>query len=886
MSSTRHLPRGTVTFLFTDIEGSTRMVQALGADWAATLDVHSSILRDGIEGCGGVVVGTEGDSFFAVFETSEAAVQSAVSAQRELTANDWPATAPRVRMGLHIGMGTLGGSDYIGLDVHRAARIANAAHGGQIVASEATVLDVEPRLPEGVWVLDLGKHMLRDLLDPETIFQVQAQDLPDEFPPLRTLDVIPNNLPAQVTTFVGREKEIRQAIELLGRVRLLTLTGPGGTGKSRLALQVAAELSHRFEDGVFFVALSPVSDVDVVPSTILNALGLSASTADLSPNERLLDAVAGRNMLMILDNFEHLLTAAPVVSSMLRASPRSQFIVTSRAPLRIFGEQEMPIPPLGEPTRGSVQSALESESVQLLIDRARAVSPDFVVDESNVEYVTELVTRLDGLPLAIELASARLRHFPLETIVQRLDAKMLASGAVDLPERQQTIERMISWSHDLLDPAVKTLFARMGVFAGGGRIEEIEEVCAGGLGVDVLSGVSELVEQSLLTRRSRPSGERFRMLHVIREFALNRLGESGEESVVRLGHLRVYTELAERAASEILGPHRHEWLDALEAEHDNVRTALDWALDHRHVDAALRLSAAMWRFWQGRGHLYEGEARLEEALELAGGDDQLRAKAIEALGGIHWWRGDLESSVRRYDEALAMQREMGDRGEIANALYNYALARAMADGSQSAVADLMDEALVIFREMEDDDGIANVLWGIGNGAIQDDDLDKAEEALHEASSAYRRANNLFGESWALFELAEVDRRRGRIGEAWRHVSGALEIFRRSRDVTGVVMASGQAASIALLAGDRHRAYRLIGAVDALVETSGAELVGIEFNVVDGLERETVAQLDGGERLAYEEGKAMTYEDTLNYALAGPVDATSDDSYETSGGHRG
>ena len=850
------------------------MVQALGDAWAATLDVHSAILSEEIEQRGGLVIGTEGDSFFAVFETSTAAVKAAIAAQRRLRSSEWPADVPNVRMGLHLGTGTLGGSDYIGLDVHRAARIANAAHGGQVVASEPTVLDFERSLPDDVWVVDLGKHTLRDLLEPETIFQIQAADLPDEFPPLRTLDVVPNNLPAQLTTFIGRESEIRQAIELLGRVRLLTLTGPGGTGKSRLALQVAAELSHRFEDGVFFVPLSPVSDVDVVPSAVLKALGLSASTADLNPSDRLRDAVANKNMLMVLDNFEHILPAAALVSSMLRHSQRSRFIVTSRAPLRVFGEQEMQIPPLGEPGRRSVDEAVEAESVQLLTDRARAIDPDFVVDESNVEDVTELVTRLDGLPLAIELASARLRHFPLKTIVERLNAKMLSSGPVDLPERQRTITNTIAWSHDLLAPPVKGLFARMGVFAGGARLQEIEAVGDSVPGVDVLGGLSDLVEQNLVTRRSALNDERFRLLHVIREFALERLSESGEEQEVRLHHLRVYTELAERAASEILGPDRHEWLDVLESEHDNVRFALDWAIDTHQTDAAFRLSTAMWRFWQGRGHLFEGEARLEEVLGASGGDDHLRAKAIEALGGIHWWRGDLASSVRRYGEALDMMRALEDRAEIANALYNYSLARSMADGSPAEVGHLMDEALQTYRELEDDNGIANALWGIGNGAIQDEDLDRAEVALREAADMYKKADNLFGESWSLFELAEVEKRRGRIERAWDHVSAALAIFGRSRDVSGVVMGCGQAASIALVAGDSRRAYRLLGAVDALVESSGAELVGIEFNIVDGLDRESIARLEGADRLAYEEGHRMTYDEALAYAIEGPVDQTS------------
>lgn len=867
------MPAGTVTFLFTDIEGSTRLVQDLGPRWPAVLEQHTSILSSVIDRHHGIRLRTEGDSVFAVFELAYDAVIAATDAQRELASADWPdGTVMRVRMGVHTGVGTPGAENYVGLDVHRAARIADAAHGGQIVTSEQTAILVERVLPDGLTLHDLGKHRLKDLRDPETIFQVEVAGLPKEFPALRTLDAIPNNLPEQLTPFFGRRSEIEAALRLMERARVVTLTGPGGTGKTRLSLQIAAEMADRFSDGVFFVPLAPVSDSSIVPSVILNVLGLSASSGDTTPEERLLDAMASKSLLMVLDNFEQILDAAGFVSELVRASPRSQFLVSSRAPLRITGEQEMPVPPLDVPMGESVSEALDSEAVQLFEDRARLVRPDFRVDESNLAEVIEIVERLDGLPLAIELVSSRLRHYSLTTILDRLDTRMLSSGAIDLPERQRTIENAIGWSYDLLSPELQTLFSRLAVFAGGARLGQIEDLCVEWqLEVDLLQGLGELVDHSLLSSVEGLDGDRFRMLHVIREFASERLAESGHEVATRRAHLVLFTELAEAAAKLILGHERAHWLNVLEEEHANLRAAIEWGLEHREVDLTLRLTAAMWRFWQTRGHLHEGEKRLESALQLDGGDPMLRAKAVEALGGIFWWRGSIDECVVRYDQALAMQRELGDRGEIANALYNYALALGTQQQTMDQARVLLLEARGIYESIQDDEGLGNVAWGLGNSQLQDGDYEPAVDYLKEAADAYRRAGNEFGLSWSLFELADVGRRLGDLDEAWSYILGAIEIFKRSRDVSGIVLASASAAAIAFASGDSLRAYRLSGAVATLTEESGTDLVGQAFNLVEGLEPETLNKLKGRDRDAFREGLSMTYDETVSYAMSGPVD---------------
>lgn len=866
-------PSGDVTFLFTDIEGSTRLVQDLGEEWPETLAAHSSVLADAIERFRGVTVRTEGDSFFAVFAEAGDAVAAAVLAQRELASRDWPRPL-RVRMGLHTGVGQLGGDDYVGLDVHRAARIADAAHGGQLVASEATVILVDRRLPPGVTIRDLGKFRLKDLSNPEPIFQLDVDGLQRDFPALRSLDVIPNNLPEQMTPFFGRRAEIDNIIGLLEKSRVLTLTGPGGTGKTRLALQVAAEVSHRYPDGVFFAGLSPVSDVDVVPSVILESMGFSA-TGDESPTERLQAELGAKRLLVILDNFEHLLPAAKLVATMVRASPRSQFLVTSRAPLRIVGEQEASVPPLDLPKGRTLDQTLAAESVQLFVDRAQSIRPDFTVDETNADDVVSLIERLDGLPLAIELVTPRLRQFSVGAILERLDSRMLAGGSVDLPERQRTIEAAIAWSHDLLDPPVRSLFARMSVFSGGARIDELEAFFAAiDAEIDLLGGLGELIDQSLVARIQGASGERYRMLHVIREFATSRLVEMDAAHESHSMHLDLYTSVAKEAERNILGADRLRWLDVLEAEHDNVRTALEWGIASGQVSRVLELSAAMWRFWQARGHLFEGAARLEAALALPSVEPVepvVQVGALEALGGVNWWRGHIDVAVEFYAKALEIRSDLGDRAELANAMYNYALARATADLSLEVAEPILREALEIFAELGDANGMANIYWGLAQARIALGDHEEVEELMAQAVAGYRTSKNEFGLAWASHELGMFEYRKGRTAEAWGHFRAALELLHRANDVSGIALAMYGVAAVAHGFGDDQRAYRLYGALEAIVAKSGANLVGISANLLGDFTKETIEALTGSDKDVYNAGKRMSLEEATAYALAGPID---------------
>ena len=762
------------------------------------------------------------------------------------------------------------------MDVHRAARIADAAHGGQLVLSEPTMILVERQLPPEVSLRDLGKHRLKDLSEPEAIFQVVSEGLQTEFPLLRTLDAIPNNLPRLLTSFVGREKELAEAIRLLGTARVLTFTGPGGTGKTRLSLQVAAELADGFPDGVFFVELAPVTSVDIVPSRILESLGVQASTRDEAPAVHLLSHLADKGYLIVLDNFEQLLDAAPVVADMVRASSRTKVLVTSRAPLRISGEQEMPIPPLGlvEPGETSGLDVVESEAVRLFADRAMSVLPDFRITEQNVSVVAELVRRLDGLPLAIELVASRLRLLPVEQILDRLDARMLSSGSVDLPERQRTIHGAISWSHDLLAESERKLFARFSVFAGGARLEEVEVVCGPSdeLGDDLINALSVLVDHSLIRRVDSEGHPRLRMLHVIREYASERLGESGEADELCRRHADAYATYTESVAPELLRKHRRTWLDLLEQDHDNIRIALDWAVRRREPDLALRIAAASWRLWQARGHLHEARRRLDEVLALEGGQARERAKAMEALGGILWWLSDLEGAGAVYAETLQLQRELGDPREIANALYNYALAKVYTAGDPEEAPRALDEAESIYRDLADVGGLGDVEWARGTHAAHTEaEIPAAIEHMKQSIVHYREAGNEFGMGWGLHQVGDMARRIGDYEQAWENVAQGLVLFAGHRDFSAVVLLLAVAAAIARELGDWERGLRLAGAFHGLRLTSGTEIVEAETNRIEGYEFETLEALTGEAAIPYREGRAMNIDQAVAYALEGPID---------------
>jgi predicted ATPase/class 3 adenylate cyclase len=640
------LPTGTVTFLFTDIEGSTRHAQALADHWPAVLERHGQLLTEAVNAEAGLVFGTEGDAVFAVFPTAPRAVAAAAAAQRALLAESWPADdGPiRVRMGIHAGEGVLSGDDYVGIDLHRVARIANAGHGGQVLLSASARMLAEPSLPDGVGLRDLGEFHLKDLSRPERLAMLVVEGLPDEFPPLRTLDAVPNNLPMQLTTFLGRKRELEEAAALLETARLLTLTGPGGTGKTRLSLQLAADATERFRDGVYFVPLGPIGEPALVLPTISQALGIP-DPGGSGALDRLAEQLAGKQVLLVLDNFEQVQAAAHDIGELLTKLPEARVLATSRSPLRVYGEQEYPVPPLELPdaTMADPESLSHFASVALFVERAMAVRPDFAVDASNAPAIAQICVSLDGLPLAIELAAARVRVLTPQAILSRLGDRLsiLAGGASNLPERQKTLRGAIDWSFDLLETADRILFARMAVFAGGADLAAVEQVALAdwpadaGAMPDALDGVTSLLDKSLLRQAVTAQGEpRFQMLGTIRAYALERLAELDPAGAVRRRHAEYYLQFAAAHASNVFGGGQREALDAYEREHDNLRAAMTFAIEAPDPTMAMRLLSACWRFWQMRGYLAEAHEKAERVVALSGGEAADRLQALDAAGGI------------------------------------------------------------------------------------------------------------------------------------------------------------------------------------------------------------------------------------------------------------
>ncbi len=875
-TTTGSLPTGTVTFLFTDIEGSTRLLQRLGERYGEVLEQHRRLIRSACEEAEGRIFGSEGDALFAVFRSATKAVAAAANSQRALAAQPWPdGEAVKVRMGIHTGEASLIGGDYVGLDLHRAARITAAGHGGQVLLSGSTRALAEQGLPLDVEIRDLGERRLKDLSRPERIFQLVIPDLPADFPILRTLDATPNNLPTQLTSFVGRSREVADARRLLAGSRLLTLTGPGGTGKTRLSLQIGAEEIEAFPDGVFFVPLAAVTDPVLVPSAIAEALGVKEA-GRRSALETLLEHLRDRRMLLILDNFEQIVVAAPTVGELLRASPALKTIVTSRAILHVYGEQELPVPPLGLPPIEYLpppERLSQFEAVKLFIERAMAVRPDFAVTNENAPAVAQICARLDGLPLAIELAAARIRLLTPQAILSRLEHRLslLASGMRDLPARQQTLRGAIDWSHDLLDAPGRRLFARASVFVGGFELEQAETVCgpADELKVDVFDGVAALVDQSLLRREDAGEEPRFLMLETIREYASERLSESSEAEAIRYRHASVYLELAERAQPDLLRADQRLWLDRLERDNGNLRAALGWAIESDAAETACRIGFALWRFWQIRGHLREGRDWLERVLKLPHSADhpRQRAKALEGAGGVAYWQNDFSAAEAYYTEALDLHRQLGERAEIANALYNLSFAYQVPQKDLALARSLLEESLALYRELRDSAGMAKVSWALSSGALAEEDLDGALRYNREALAIFRELDDRFSIGWALHSHGIITMKLSDLKASRAALEEGIRLFAQAGDVSGVTVLLDDFSALAVAGGELERAACLSGAAAALQTTSGTDLAGL-IATLYGQPRPEGSQLtEESIGRAWAKGQSMSIEQAVSYALA-------------------
>lgn len=899
------LPSGTVTFVFTDIEGSTKLAHELGTDrWRDVLAQHARIVRGAAAASEGVEVRTEGDSFFLAFRTARQAVAAAAAAQRGLAAQAWAHGATvRVRIGMHTGEDARpgeadSGADYIGYDVHRAARVAATGHGGQIVISSTTRLLLGDTLPGGVALRDLGEHRLKDMSQPDRLFQVVVEGLPDAFPELRTLERAPNNLPVQLTSFVGRRRELAEARALLDRTRLLTLVGPGGTGKSRLSLELAAQAMEGFPDGVWFVRLAPVSDPALVASTMAHTLGLVVPPAR-TPLEHLIDHLRRKKVLLVIDNFEQVVAAAPDVGAILGECPGVRAVVSTRIVLRLSGEQEYPVPPLTLPDPNDVPDVEElarAEAIQLFVERARAARPLFALTSDNARAVVGIVAHLDGLPLAIELAAARIKVLPPQAILERLASGLgvLQSGARDLPARQQTLRGAIAWSYDLLDAGLRRLFQRFSVFRGGAGLEQVERVCgpAEEIERDVLDGVAELVDQSLLRRVESGDEPRFLMLETIREFAHEKLSESGEGPAVELRHAQAYVALAEGYQPDLFGPRQKVLLDALEVEQGNLRAAIDicavagcadgtsctcgpaeHVADDARVDLGLRLAGALWRFWQMRGHLHEGRERVGRVLSMPGAETHRAAylRALEASGGISYWMGDLPATEATYSKRLELARATGDALAIANALYDLSFVYVLPGRVVEKGDVLLQEAIGLFRAAGDRAGVAKTLWALSASYISRGEWQRSADVVPEVIATFRELGNRFGLGWALHNLGILKVRLGSYAEARAALAEGIGIFRQAGDLSGIVLYLHDFAELAAAQGQEDRSLRLFGAARTVQQATGAQLADVwrDENTPFAVElRGLLQRAEPARREALEaEGAALSRDDAIAFALA-------------------
>jgi predicted ATPase/class 3 adenylate cyclase len=878
-------PTGTVTFLFTDVEGSTKLWERYPEAMQATMARHDEVLREVMDSSGGYVFKTVGDAFCVAFSSASHALEAALAAQRALLSEEREKTGPlRVRMALHTGSADERGGDYFGPPVNRVARLLSAGHGGQVLLSSATQELVRDALPEGARLRDLGERRLKDLFRPERVFQLLALELPTSFPPLKTLDTRMNNLPAQPTPLVGRERDLGKVCDLLRGegVRLLTLTGPGGIGKTRLGLQVAAELLDEFEDGVFFVALAPITDPSLVASAIAEPLGV-VEAGDQSLEEGLKGYLRGKELLLLLDNFEQVLGAAPLVGELLSVCPKLKVLATSRSVLRVYGEQEYPVPPLELPRPGRlppIDRLSQYEAVRLFIERAKAARPDFSVTNENAPAVAEICARLDGLPLAIELAAARIKLLPPRAMLERLGSRMklVTGGARNLPERQRTLRSTIEWSHALLEEGERVLFARLSVFAGGRTLKAIEAICdsRGDLPVDALDGVSSLQDKSLLRQEEGPEGEaRFVMLETIHEYARERLQESGEAEEIRRLHAEYFLRLAEEAEPELSGTDQLACLERLEVEHDNMRAALAWSLE-KEPETALRLAGALARFWEMRSYLSEGSRWLEAALRQSGRaeaatdvatDVATRAKLLSEAGTFAWHRGDYDRATELHGEALELYRELGDDSGVAFALICLGTQR-LENSDYERAAPLYEAALAISRRIGHRPNIAMAIRSLAEVARQKGEYERAKTLGMECLSLYQEMTDQFNIATTVGWLGLLTVWSGNEHDS---AEGFLkESLALNREIGnwdyGVYCMEGFAG----LAGARRqgaRAARLWGAAEALRESIGAPPTPEARRYYERSMAAARAQLgEAAWEAAFAEGMAMSPEEAAEYAL--------------------
>jgi predicted ATPase/class 3 adenylate cyclase len=851
-------PTGTVTFLFTDVEGSTRQASADAAAWSVALARHKDIVRAAVSDEDGFVFQVIGDACFAAFPTAGRAVAAALSAQRMLRAEQWPAARVTLRMGLHTGPAEWQNDDYEGyLTLVRTQRLMGVGHGGQVLLSRAAADLAMSELPSDVALRDLGEHWLKDLPNSEHLFQLVAPDLPADFPPLRSHGAERSNLPAQLTSFIGRERELAELRALLSSNRLLTLTGPGGTGKTRLALQLATEVLETFGAGAWLVELGSVFDPELVPQTVAATLGVREQPGR-TVLDSLRDYVRNKDMLLILDNCEHLIGAsASLADALLRIAPGLTVLATSRESLGITGETAFRAPPMTVPgphePPADLDRLADNECVRLFVDRASAADPRFRLVERNAAAVGEICRRLDGIPLAIELAAARIKVFPAEQIAARLDDRfrLLTGGSRTALERHQTLKALIDWSHDLLSEPELVLLRRLSVFAGGWSQQAAHDVCDGALPDGTVETIARLADKSMVViEGSFESAEgRYRMLETIRQYARDKLLASGESEQVRDRHMEYFLRFAEAAEPKLRGSEQLPWLDRVEMEQGNLRVALEWSLESGNSDRALRLVGALAYFWELRGDWTVPLGWAERALSSSGPEQSeaaqtrddgepssarptdtikaRRAKALYGLGRLRFAAGEAPVSRTMVEEALQSWRELGDTWWMAVALEHIGFMLRLEGDFETSVARL-EEGVSLARGVEDRWPLARCLVRLAGSFLQTDPA--AAVRLYEEGVAIARSvgdrsflsEGLVGLAGALFL-------GGNLAASAPIAAEALTEARAIGSVTGVFLSLLGLAVLRCMQGDQAGAEGYCLELLALGRQTGSpavQLIGV------------------------------------------------------------
>ena len=803
------LPSGTVTFLFTDIESSTKLAQEHPDEMPALLARHHEILNRSIQSENGYVFQIIGDAFCAAFLTASEALKAALLAQRALVCEAWDPAPIKVRMGIHTGAAQAEAIEdraggYVGyLTLTRVQRVMSIAHGGQILLTNATAELVRGELPELVLLCDMGKHRLKGLINLDHLWQVVAPGLPTDFPPLHSISVIPNNLPGQLTSFIGREREMAEIKQALTDHRLVTLTGSGGAGKSRIALQVAGDSLDQFSDGIWFVELAPLSEPDLIPQTILAASGIQSQQGYTVLNT-LLDFLVEKTALLVLDNCEHLLEAcARLVDTLLKTAPKLKILASSREALGVRGEQAWHVPSLSAPdikTLPPVEQLLQYEAVQLFIDRALLVQPHFVLTDENAAAVAKICHRLDGIPLAIELAAARLRSLSAEQIAVRLDDcfRLLTGGSRTALPRQQTLRALIDWSYHLLTEQEKILLRRLAVFAGGWTLEAAEIICSGeGIELeDVLDLLTHLVDKSLVIIVNNGKEFRYRRLETIRQYAREKLSESGEGVTYRDRHLDYFLKRVEEMEPGLRGPQQVKLLNLLENEIDNLRAALEWS---RESDPAsgLRLASLLRWFWNFCGLFEEGASWLENVLacskkSTADIDPLLQAKSLSVLAWLSLWSGNMQTSMTSVNESLDLCQK--NRGPISDLItadnYYICSANIFRRGGLGLARQLLEKSLAFYQALGNKFGIAEMNSALFGNAIFSGDLESARQWNEEAIRIRKELGDKDGLAYDLTIGAAVPLSLHDYKNAKRMLTAAVEACREVRYEFDLILALG------------------------------------------------------------------------------------------------